>query len=176
MNSLKQSIEPLTNDVLHDIQNNDNYQSLPHQPIKLDFLEDYKIEHGSLSEKQDDMIDHLSLICHISAELGHFLVHVARYRNGDPFLRGLLRLIKEENHICQNQNRNYMNLQLVDGLKKLTNNYEQHIQLIHSNPKQINLANIYQWIKYMNEYPLVSGFVIDSVRANMKDNHQISTI
>jgi GTPase SAR1 family protein len=158
MNSLKQSIESFTR------IDEDNYSHLLHQPILLDFLQDYKIAHGPLSQKQDDMIDHLSLFCRISAEFSYFLLYIAYYRNGDPFLTGLFRLIREENDICENENRNYMNLQLVDSLKKLTSNYEQHMQAIQSNPTQTTLTNIYQWITYMNEYPLISGYVIDTAR------------
>jgi lipopolysaccharide biosynthesis glycosyltransferase len=165
MNSLKLSIES------YEIQNDDyNYQHLPHQPILLDFLQDYKIENNSSSQKQDDMIDHLSLICHISAELGHFLMNVARYRNENPFRTGLIRLIREENDLCEDQNRNYMNLLLVDGLKSLMRNYEQRIQIIKSDPKQITLTDIYERIKYISEYPLVSEYVIDSCRTNITDD------
>jgi GTPase SAR1 family protein len=160
MNSLKQSVELHTNndDVDH------NYPRLPHQPILLDFLEDYQIFNDPLSQKQHKMIDHLSLFCQISAEFSYFLSHIAHYRNGDPFLIGLFRLIGEEKEICEEKNRNYMNLQLIDSLQKLMNNYEQRLQSIQSTS-----TNIYHWIKYLNKYPLTYGYVIDTSQINIQD-------
>lgn len=160
MNSWKVSTEPSTN------LDQDTYQHLPQRPIVLDFLQEYRITHGPLNEKQDDMIDHLSLLCHLSAELSDFLMHQAGYRNGDPFLTGLHRLIDEENNLCEKSNLNYLNLQFVNVLKRLTCHYEQHIQTIQSNGKPTTLANIDQWVKFISNYPLVSGYVIDSARTN----------
>lgn len=160
MNSSKPSTEPSTN------LDQDTYQHLPQRPIILEFLKEYRIADGPLNEKQDDMIDHLSLFCHLSAELSDFLMHQAGYRNGDPFLTGLHRLIDEEHDICEKSNRNYLNLQFVNVLKQLTHHYEQHIQTIRSNGKPTTLTSIDQWVKFISNYPLVSGCVIDSTRTN----------
>ena len=161
MISLKQ-IEPSTNlDHHHNV-----YQHLPQRPVVLDFLHEYQMTDGSSNEKQQDMIDHLSLFCHISVELSDFLMSRAGYRNGDPFLIGLHRLIDEENELCEKHNRNYLNLQLVDALKKLARHYEQRIQTIQSNAKPTTLTNIDQWVRYIADYPLVSGYVISSIRTN----------
>ena len=167
INSQKPFIEPPSNDPSsHQLQNLDHIrQRLSHQPILLEFLQDYKTMNGSLSQKQDNRIDQLLLLCHVSAEFGHFLMHMTHSSQQDPFLAGLKRLIEEENTICKNQNRHLMNLQLVECLKKLASNYEQNTQNIESNSKRSTLSDINEWIKYMRKYPLISEYVIGNYQA-----------
>jgi len=169
INSSKVSIETHSNGVSFNEKQTDSYhrQSLPHQPIPIDFLEDFKITNCPLDQKQDDMIDQLALLCHVSAEFGHFLAHCTPYPNGNPFLSGLFRLTKEEENTCDDHNRSYMNMQLIEGLKSLTRTYEERMQTFKSNTKSKTLSDIHEWIKYMHEYPLVSDYVTGNNRANM---------
>ncbi|CAF4073751.1 unnamed protein product [Rotaria sordida] len=179
MNQLKVTFESDLNDNhSYKIENNiyHSNQHYPHQPIRIDFLEDYKILKNSLSQIQDNMIEQLTLLCHVNVEFAYFLLNIAHYSQNDPFLNGFIRMIDEENIICENRNRNYMNLQLVEGLKKLANNYQQRIEIIKTKLEQNILSDIYQWIKYMHEYPLISEYVIDSPRENLTNDNKITSI
>ncbi|CAF4297584.1 unnamed protein product, partial [Rotaria sordida] len=64
----------------------------------------------------------------------------------------------------------------VEGLKKLANNYQQRIEIIKTKLEQNILSDIYQWIKYMHEYALISEYVIDSPRENLTNDNKITSI
>ncbi|CAF4850682.1 unnamed protein product [Rotaria sp. Silwood2] len=180
MNVLRVSFESDINDSpsYNKIENNNYHinQSCPYQPFSIEFLEDYKIMNNSSSQIQNDMIDQLTLICHVNVEFAYFLLHIAHYSQSDPFLNGFLRMIYEENIICENRNRNYMNLQLVEGLKKLASNYKQRVEVIKSKSEQNILSDIHQWIKYMHEYPLISEYIIDISEENLTNDNKITSI
>ncbi|CAF0782225.1 unnamed protein product [Adineta steineri] len=164
INSLRESIELHTNNISSHEKQNDSYhsQNLPHQPIPIELLHEYKIPNDALNQKQNEMIDQLTLLCHVSAEFGYFLAYCTSYPNGNPFLTGFFRLITEEKSICDRHNRSYVNIQLVDGLKGLLQNYEQRMKDFKTNAKPNNLSDTQDWIKYMNEYPLISDYVVDN--------------
>ncbi|CAF4123323.1 unnamed protein product, partial [Rotaria magnacalcarata] len=171
MNIVKVSFESDLNDVdSSETKNNHRHphhrlqSPPPQQIIPIAFFEDYRIANSPSSKMQDDTIDQLTLLCHVSVEFSYFLLHIAHYSQSDPFLTGFIRMINEENIICENRNRNYANLQLVEGLKTLANNYKQRIETTKSSPKQNILPIISQWIKYMHDYPLISEYTIDNIR------------
>ncbi|CAF1318936.1 unnamed protein product [Rotaria sp. Silwood1] len=176
MNQLKVSFESDLNDnSLHKIENNNYYinQNYPHQPSPIEFLQDYK---SSIIEIQNNMIEQLTLLCHVNVIFAYFLLHIAHYSQSDPFLDGFLRMINEENIIYENRNRNYINLQIVEGLKKLTNNYKQRIEILKLKLDENILSNIHQWIKYMHEYPLISEYIIDISQENLTNDNKIISI
>jgi GTPase SAR1 family protein len=170
MNSEKLSIQPRLNGVDY------NYEHTSDQSNLMEFLQDYKIVNSPLSEKQNDMIDQLLWLCDVSAEFGHFLVYMARSSQGDPFLAGLSRLIKEENNTGKKQHQKPANLQLVEGLEKLKSNYEQSVQNIKSNSKQRSVSDINESIKYMRNYPFISGDIVDSYQTTVRFDPKITTI
>lgn len=160
----------------NDENNRVNYQQLRDRPKMLSFLRHYTITNNPLGQKQDELIDHLSLFCYLSAQLSYFLMYIANYRNGDPFLTGLCRLIREETIVCDAENRNYINLQLVDGLKKLTINYEQYLETLKFNSQQTSLNDIDEWIAYIHDYPLIANYVIDTNRIHFANASRVSTV
>ncbi|CAF3611847.1 unnamed protein product [Rotaria socialis] len=182
MNLFKVSFESDLNDVdSSETKNNHHHHRLqysppPQQTIPIDFFEDYRIANSPSSKMQDDTIDQLTLLCHVSVEFSYFLLRIAHYSQSDPFLNGFIRMINEENIICESRNRNYVNLQLVEGLKTLANNYKQRIEATKSSPKQNILLIISQWIKYMLDYPLISEYTIDNIRESLNIDNRITSI
>jgi hypothetical protein len=157
MNSLKEPKKTRVKDVPSHPTKNDhhNEHDLPNQPLTIDFLRNYEVLDGPLSQQQDNMIAELSLIFHVSVQFAHFLIHVAHYRQDDPFLSGLSRLITEENNGDKSQNQSSLSLRLAEGLKELENDYKQRMIAAKSNVKDVTLSDINEWIKYIHEHPSI---------------------
>lgn len=176
MIQLKNSSESDSNDDI-DIDNDHHSCKLPvRRPLPIEFLGDYKTDTNGSNQRQDNLINQLLLLCHVNIEFSYFLLYVAQYSHGDPFLDGFLRMINEENIICENRNQDYMNLQLVDGLKKLASNYKQRMELAKSKSKQNSLQNIQNWIKYMHECKWISEYVIQNLQQNTSDEVKVTSI
>ncbi|CAF4842154.1 unnamed protein product [Rotaria sp. Silwood2] len=84
-----------------------------------------------------------------------FLMYAACSSKHDPFDIILTRMIDEENNICLSQNVNYLNLQLVNDLRKVKCDYQIQINDMKNNHRYSSLSDIYKWIQIIREYPMV---------------------
>jgi hypothetical protein len=102
------------------------------------------------------MKDMLIKLCHISAEFAFFLMYVVRSTTDDLFCFYLTQMINEENNISLNQQSNHhFNLQLVNDLKRLKNDYEIQFNDLKNNHRYGTLQDIYQWIQTVRQYPMI---------------------
>jgi hypothetical protein len=76
-------------------------------------------------------------------------------RQDDPFLSGFIRMIDEEESICQRQNPSNFNKQLTIELKILIKDYEQLSREIHLGGENEILSKIYELIILVNEIPMI---------------------
>ena len=116
---------------------------------------------------QDKMMKDYSLLCRASAQFSHFLISIARSRNDDPFLVGIVQMIAEENDFCQAYKSNNLNLELVRKLNELMDVYQRHLDRMELNQKHGNLYNIYQLIQTVNEVPMVK-VQMDALKKSQK--------
>jgi hypothetical protein len=65
-------------------------------------------------------------------------------------------MINEENNISLSQQSNHhFNLQLVNDLKRLKNDYEIQFNDLKNNHRYGTLQDIYQWIQTVRQYPMI---------------------
>jgi hypothetical protein len=83
------------------------------------------------------------------------LVKTSESQQSDPFLDGIERMINEENFICQIQNPNDFNQDLVIQLEKLKKNYQKKANATELDKQTPILSSIYDLIKSTNEIPMV---------------------
>jgi hypothetical protein len=87
-------------------------------------------------------------------KFAHFLLTI-QAKQDDPFLSGFVRMIKEEESICQQQNQSNFNEQLTIELRVLTKNYNQLFREIHIGAGNETLSKIYELIILVNEIPMI---------------------
>jgi hypothetical protein len=90
----------------------------------------------------------------------------------DPFLSGFIRMINEEESICQQQqNQNHFNKQLAIELRVLLNDYKQLFPETHLDGENEQLSKIYELITSVNEIPMMK----EQINAIRKYQHLLLT-
>jgi GTP-binding protein EngB required for normal cell division len=125
---------------------------LPNEHISVDYILGYDILDNPEQNKMNDLLNRLSLA---SIEFAHFLLNAARSTKEDPFLIGLIRIIREEKQICAEHQSNPLNLKLVEELEKYRATYEEQMKKMQLNEKHRNLQFIDEKIKEVCKYPMV---------------------
>ncbi|CAM4945824.1 unnamed protein product [Rotaria socialis] len=142
-----------------------------HAPI--DYVLEYKSIGRSPTYHLNEMNEMLHRIYFASAELSLFLIHGACSTNDDLFILGFKQMIMNEKNICAEQQSNKMNIQLVTELEKAQYEYEQRIRDVASDHRTKTLANIYEQMRQIRNYPQINEQMIaieQGQRAIMKQN------
>ncbi|CAF1267357.1 unnamed protein product [Adineta steineri] len=113
----------------------------------------YEYVNDRINESLVDLNQQRTTLCKVSAELACFLT-ASQLNQEDPFLSGLIRMITEENMICQKENQNHINQKLMIELEKFKNEY-QNFNAKYSKKKNKPLSDIYELIKSVNEISMV---------------------
>ncbi|CAF1333807.1 unnamed protein product [Adineta steineri] len=113
----------------------------------------YEYVNDRINESLVDLNQQRTVLCKISAELACFLT-ASQLNQEDPFLSGLIRMITEENMICQKENQNHINQKLIIELEKFKNEY-QNFNAKYCKKKNKPLSDIYELIKSVNEISMV---------------------
>ena len=140
------------------------------QHMSVDYLISYDTVNNSSHYPQSEMNDMLDQLCLASAEFATFLV-ATRSIKVDPFHVGLMRMIREEQHICAEKESKHLNLQLVNELEKLTAKYQEQMKQSQLNHKQFDSQVISERIKTIGSYPVIREQLtaIRQTRANNQD-------
>jgi hypothetical protein len=128
--------------------------------IQIDYLNNYKLVNSSLISNKSQINDQKKILCDGSAACAYFLMNIVRCTKEDPFLIGLTRMIKEEEKILTQFQRNPFNLQLMNDFEELKQIYKQQINKIIFNEDQNNLDFIYKWINKINQIPMTKEQVL----------------
>jgi GTPase SAR1 family protein len=128
---------------------------LPDEHISVDYILGYDILDDSSNPEQNKMNDVLNRLYLASIEFAHFLINTARLTKEDPFLIGLMRIIREEKQICAEHQSNHLNLELVEELEKYRARYEEQMKKAQLNEKRRHLEFIDEKIKEVYKYPMV---------------------
>ncbi|CAF4272672.1 unnamed protein product [Rotaria sp. Silwood2] len=120
---------------------------------------EYKLSYEFLNAQTNESIEILNeqrkVLYETCTKLVRFLITTTQTKQDDPFLLGLIRMIKEEQYICQNYDQNNFNSQLVDKLIILKREYEQQFNQAYSNDENQMLSNVYELIISVNQIPMV---------------------
>ncbi len=146
--------------------------------IQIDYLNNYKLVNSSSISNKSELTDQKKILCHGSAACAYFLMNIVRCTKEDPFLIGLTRMIKEEEKILTQSQRNHFNLQLMNDLDELKQIYKQQINEIIFNEDQNNLDFIYKWINKINEIPMIKEQVLAMKKGQLIriKQHQVEPI
>ncbi|CAF1213769.1 unnamed protein product [Rotaria sordida] len=125
------------------------------QHIAIHYVLNSEYSNKSVSNHPEEMINMVNQLCTIGAEFDYFLVHITHSSKNDLFLPGFLRMIDEENKLCQSQKPNHLNSQLIKELTRLKNQYENRIEEFKSNQQLIDLLIINEHITTIRKYPLI---------------------
>jgi hypothetical protein len=125
------------------------------QHMSADYLLSYEILNNSSSYTQSEMNDMLDQLCVASVQFAYFLVTVTRSTKEDPFLVGLMRIIREEKQICAENAPNHLNLQLVIELEKLIIKYKEQMAQIQSNQQHWDSKVINERMETVSGYPII---------------------
>ncbi|CAF2116746.1 unnamed protein product [Rotaria magnacalcarata] len=142
-----------------------------HAPI--DYVLEYKSVGRSPTYHLNEMNEMLHRIYFASAELSLFLIHVACSTNDDLFILGFKQMIMNEEKMCAEQQSNKMNMQLVTELEKAQYEYEQRVRDVVSDRRTKTLANIYEKMREIRNYPQINEQMLAIERgqqAIMKQN------
>ena len=146
----------VANRSLHDIDNECcTCRCSLDQHKHLDYILEYKFTNHRSRYSRNEMKNMLDQLCSASAQLYAFLLHLTPASEDDPFQLGLVKMIAEENDLSENVEPNYLNLQLVNDLKRLQNKYEQRKSGMAVNQENGNVVDIYALINTIQEYPMV---------------------
>ena len=109
-----------------------------------------------------------------SAIFAYFLVHILHSLQEDPFDAGLKRMIIQENDLCDYQNPNNLNSQLVEEMTKLQQEYEIKKRLLESKGGPIPLADIYHCMDRVRQLPVikVQMYAIEQGREILMKQHE----
>ena len=126
------------------------------QHVPTYYVLDYRVSNSSptYDEKQTNNI--LNQLYRACAEFAHFLMYVVSSTKDDPFLIGLVQMIMEENHFCNQQVSNCLNSQLVNALRDLHSKYEHEFNEIIQRQKHGQLSDIYNLINIIRGEPMVN--------------------
>ncbi|CAF3092610.1 unnamed protein product [Rotaria sp. Silwood2] len=128
---------------------------------------EYKLSYEFLNAQTNESIEILNeqkkLLYETCTKLVRFLITTTQTKQEDPFLLGLVRMIKEEQYICQNYDQNNFNSQLVDKLTILKREYEQQFNQAYSNDENQMLSNVYELIISVNQIPM-NGQLVSSIQ------------
>ena len=122
----------------------------PDQHIRIYHMLDYQVIDAST--KTDDSLD---LLCEGSVMFADVLVRMQHSLQGDPFDTGLMRMIIQENDLCDRGTSNNLNSQLVTELTRLQAKYENISNRRKSKQEQIPLADIYGWMERIRQLPAI---------------------
>jgi ribosomal protein S20 len=92
-------------------------------------------------------------------------------RQDDPFLLSFLRMIKEEESICERQNQSNFNQQLRVELKTIIKDYVGFLRATDSDQTIATLSKIYDLIMQVNEIPMIK----EQINAVKKYQHRFLT-
>ncbi|CAF2518840.1 unnamed protein product [Rotaria sp. Silwood2] len=128
---------------------------------------EYKLSYEFLNAQTNESIEILNeqrkVLYETCTKLVRFLITTTQTKQDDPFLLGLIRMIKEEQYICQNYDQNNFNSQLVDKLIILKREYEQQFNQAYSNDENQMLSNVYELIMSVNQIPM-NGQLVSSIQ------------
>lgn len=89
------------------------------------------------------------------AKFSHVLAKTTA-RTTDPFLSGLIRMIKKEQYAIQNGGCKIWNQQLLDKLHNVQNEYERYLNQLKSNPVNQTLSDVYKLAEKILQIPLMN--------------------
>ena len=133
----------------------------------INYVVNFELSVGPSIYQQNKTVDKAYEICQVGAEFDYFLTHITSSSKEGPFRKGLIRMIAEEDDLCQNQKSNHANLQLLEYLTKLQQHYDQSTTKFHSNRQQTSLTNIYQSITAIGRYPPIA-IQLDAIKETQK--------
>ncbi|CAF3673147.1 unnamed protein product [Rotaria sp. Silwood1] len=137
------------------------------QHISIHYVLNYEYSNKSINNQLNEIKNMINQLCFAGAEFDYFLVHIARISKNDLFLSGLIRMIDEENKLCQNQKSNHLNLQLIKELIQLKYQYENRIEELKFNQQLIDLSFIDKQITIVRAYPLIE-IQLDTMKQTQK--------
>ncbi|CAM4829272.1 unnamed protein product [Rotaria magnacalcarata] len=140
----------------HEIQNNHCIcECSPDQHTPIHYMLNHKVVKNS-SKTDRDSVNHLLVrLCRACAQFSHFLRHSTDLSSHDPFFVGLIQLITEETHLCNNYKPNDLNTKLVADLRMQQKEYDKHSDEMERKGTQKSLADIYDLINTVREYPMM---------------------
>jgi hypothetical protein len=127
---------------------------------------EYRLGYEFLRDQTNESIDILdkqrNFLYETCTKFARFLIRT-QTRQDNPFLLGLVRMIQEEQFICQRHNQKTFNQQLAHELKVFKNEYERLLNETYSGKETEMLSNIYELIMLVNKIPMVKK-QIDAIK------------
>ena len=128
------------------------------QHIPMEYMLDYKyVANVSDNNAWSTMIEPLFIA---SIEFAYFLTEATQYTKYDPFYQSFNRLINEERNIIEKVQINQCNLQLLDQLKGIRDEYQNRMQQRKQQGWNGDLSSIKQHIETVNNYPIVREQIV----------------
>ena len=126
-----------------------------HYPI--DYQLEYSESKQSSSISDKDMITTTSNLTETCAQFICFLEKVSNSVQNDFFLDGMRRMITQEEIICQHQQSNELNKQLIDCLKLQRESYEKMKKNMLDTKENIDVKAIYEKIEQIIQLPIIKS-------------------
>jgi hypothetical protein len=136
-------------DDLHPLSDRCNHCDCPREKhLSVDYRLDYEHFHYADAPSLNEMKSDFKQLRSAMLEFAQFYAYIVdTFKQNDPILPAMQRMIDEESQICSQKDLTCLNSTLHDELIALKKTYEKRQTLSISNHISVDLSNVYEHIK-----------------------------